>query len=116
MADTGDPKLKEIGGQIRALRRQRGWTIEALAFAAHLSGSQISQIENGLRDAQITTYMKIADAFGVSITVLFPPNPDGEKVEKELMEIHEKIKDMEPEKKKILYESFKSIVILAVDR
>lgn len=109
MTDTDVPKLKEIGRRIREFRNRRGWTIEALAFEAKLSTPQVSEIERGLRDAQITTYIKIADAFGISVAVLFPPNPSDEKTVDEFMEIYEKINDMIPDKKAELLDVFKKI-------
>lgn len=114
MADTGDPKLKEIGRRIRELRNRRGWTIEALAMESNLVAPQISEIERGLRDAQITTYIKIADAFDISPAVLFPPNPNDDKLEDEFMEIYENIKDMNPDKKAQLLDVFKKITSMTV--
>lgn len=115
MADIGNLVLEEIGGRIRDLRKQRDWTIENLAFEANLSVPQISEIERGLRDAQITTYKKIADAFGISLAVLFASDFCGEKIEDELMEIHKKIEYMNSDKKAKFLESLKYIVFLNYD-
>lgn len=115
MAGTDNSRLKKIGEQIRALRQQRNWTIEALALEANLSIPQISEIERGLRDAQITTYEKIADAFGVSLAGLFPSDFNDEKMEEELIEIHKIIKDMDSDKKTKLLEHFKGLVFLTLD-
>lgn len=115
MADIGNPKLQEIGGRIRILRKQRDWTIETLALEANLSAPQISEIERGLRDAQITTYEKIANAFNISLAALFSSDFSDENIENELMEIHDKIKYMDPDKKAKFLESFKYIVLMSVD-
>ena len=115
MADIGNLVLEEIGGRIRDLRKQRDWTIENLAFEANLSVPQISEIERGLRDAQITTYKKIADAFGISLAVLFSSDFCGEKIEDELMEIHKKIEYMNSDKKAKFLESLKYIVFFNFD-
>lgn len=115
MADIGNLILEEIGGRIRDLRKQRDWTIECLAFEAKLSASQISEIERGLRDAQISTYKKIADAFGISLAVLLSSDSNGEKIEDELMEIHKKIEYMDSYKKAKFLESLKYIVFIRLD-
>lgn len=115
MADIGNLELEEIGGRIRNLRKQRDWSIESLALEANLSISQISEIERGLRDAQITTYKKIADAFGISLAVLFSSDSSDEKIEDELMEIHDKIKYMESDKKAKFLESLKYVVFFKSD-
>lgn len=112
MDDVGNPKLKEIGSQIRKLRNQKGWTIEALANEANLSTPQISEIERGLRDAQITTYMKIADALGVNIAVLFPPYSSSEKMEDDFIEIYGEIMSMDSNTRTIFLKNIKSLAFL----
>jgi transcriptional regulator with XRE-family HTH domain len=56
----------EFGEYMKGLRETKGLTINQLAAAAGISGSQISRIENGLRGVpKPTTLRKIAEATGV---------------------------------------------------
>ncbi|GGG06821.1 hypothetical protein GCM10010912_59370 [Paenibacillus albidus] len=58
---------QEFGVYLKQLREAQGLTINQLAAAAGISGSQISRIENGLRGVpKPATLRKIADATGVS--------------------------------------------------
>lgn len=58
---------QEFGHYMKLLRESQGLTINQLASAAGISGSQISRIENGLRGIpKPTTLRKIADATGAS--------------------------------------------------
>ncbi|MFF2912393.1 helix-turn-helix domain-containing protein [Paenibacillus sp. NPDC057934] len=54
---------QEFGRFLKELREQRGLTLNQLASAAGVSGSQISRIENGLRGIpKPATLRKIAEA------------------------------------------------------
>lgn len=56
-----------FGDYMKQLRESKGLTINQLALAAGISGSQISRIENGLRGVpKPTTIRKIAEATGTS--------------------------------------------------
>lgn len=116
MADTSNPKLEEIGERIRFLRKQKQWTIEALAWETGLTNSQISEIERGLRDAQITTYLKIADALGVSIAEMLSLDSTFEKKDNEFWEIYEKFEEMDSKERKKLLGSFKTIIYMITNR
>ncbi|KKO50966.1 helix-turn-helix domain-containing protein [Paenibacillus sp. DMB20] len=58
---------QSFGSYLKELREHRGISINQLAQAAEISGSQISRIENGLRGVpKPPTIRKIADALGSS--------------------------------------------------
>lgn len=58
---------QEFGDYMKQLRESQGLTINQLALAAGISGSQISRIENGLRGVpKPTTLRKIAEATGIA--------------------------------------------------
>lgn len=60
-----------FGEYMKELRETKGLTINQLAAAAGISGSQISRIENGLRGVpKPTTLRKLAEATGVPYEVL----------------------------------------------
>lgn len=55
-----------FGSYLREIRENKGWSINQLAQAADISGSQISRIENGLRGIpKPQTLRKIAEALDV---------------------------------------------------
>ena len=57
--------------RIRHLRHQRGWNQTALARRANMSVSQISLIENGLRNPSAKSLKALANALGVGIQDLY---------------------------------------------
>ncbi len=65
-----DPRrevLRKLGERVRATRRIRGLTQEALAEALDLSVAYVSLIERGGRNPPYTTVVAIARALGVSV-------------------------------------------------
>lgn len=65
----------EVGKRLRALRKARGWSQEALGERANLHPTYIGGIERGERNPSIANLAKLAQAFGVSLSelVLIPP-------------------------------------------
>ncbi len=59
--------LRNLGGRIRTLRRQRGLTQEDLAEAVDLSVAYMSLIERGGRNPPFTTVVAIAHALHVPL-------------------------------------------------
>jgi transcriptional regulator with XRE-family HTH domain len=60
-----DPR-KQLGDNVRRLRRERGLSQEELAFEAELHRTYISGIERGIRNPTITIVVKVAKAMKVS--------------------------------------------------
>jgi transcriptional regulator with XRE-family HTH domain len=60
-----------VGEQIRALRRQRGLSLRALAELCDLSPNTISLIERGVTSPSVSTLHRLAMALGVPIASLF---------------------------------------------
>ncbi len=58
------------GDQIRALREERGYTLQDLAKRANLSLSYLSEIERGSKRPSLKTIEKLANALNVSKTQL----------------------------------------------
>lgn len=61
----------KIGNVIRALREQKGLTLEALAYDAGMSGGNISRIERGVIDPPISTLLKLCAALQIPASELF---------------------------------------------
>lgn len=60
-ADT-DAQLARLGGAIRAQRKERGLSQEALADAAGIDRSHMGKIERGERNVTLMNLMRIAGA------------------------------------------------------
>jgi transcriptional regulator with XRE-family HTH domain len=66
----------ELGAHIRQLRTDAGLTMSALADAAGVSQSLISQIERGLAEPSLGTLRRIASVLGTTVGALFVGGPD----------------------------------------
>lgn len=78
---TGDEELlpaalvdRILAGEspVRVWREHRGMTGEALAAAAGIAQSYVSQIETGRRDGTLDTMVRLAQALGVTVDDLVP--------------------------------------------
>ncbi|PRI11101.1 helix-turn-helix domain-containing protein [Leucobacter massiliensis] len=61
-----DPENAELGRRVAAFRELSGMSLRALAAAAGVSSSFLSQLENGHTNASVASLRKIASALGVS--------------------------------------------------
>ncbi len=61
----------EIGQIIRALREEKGWAQDKLAFEAGLDTSHLSRIERGERRVAIQALDSLAAALGTSPAVMY---------------------------------------------
>lgn len=59
-----------FGLALRRLREQRHWSQEALAGVAGLNRSYLGEIERGAAVPSLLTLVKLAEAFGLSLTEL----------------------------------------------
>lgn len=78
--DTSDQEAlyREIGARIRAEREDLGFDQGELAEEIGLTRTSITNIEAGRQRMLIHTLYAIANALGVSITVLLPNTGNGE--------------------------------------
>jgi len=60
--------LRAIGGRIRELRAEKGWSQEELAHRSALDRTYISTLENGERNLAALNLRPLARAFGVSVS------------------------------------------------
>jgi len=67
--------VSAVGQQIRHLRTQAGLTLENLGTRVGITGSQLSLIETGKRDAKLTTLTTIAQELGVDLARLLDQSP-----------------------------------------
>lgn len=75
--DSRDPYLSALGIQIRQLRLARGWNQDEFAARAGMHRTHPTKLENGALDLRLSTLRRVAGVFGVSVSALLPPEPDG---------------------------------------
>jgi transcriptional regulator with XRE-family HTH domain len=81
-------KEKEIGKNIRRLRKAAGHSLEAFAKETGLSKGYLSKLENSDKSPPVSTLIIIAEALGVSLSDLF--GEGGEKISASLVKAHER--------------------------
>jgi|SRR5829696_2741190 transcriptional regulator with XRE-family HTH domain len=85
--------MSDVGQEIRRLREAKGWGQAKLAVEAGVAVSGVSQIENGRRNPNSSTLVKLAGALGVEVADFFPkaeaPLPFTEQVEQRFSAVPE---------------------------
>ena len=69
MADTPD-LTTAVAGTLRALRADRGWSLDQLAARSGVSKGVLVALEQGRSNPNLATLARISDAFGVPVTQL----------------------------------------------
>jgi transcriptional regulator with XRE-family HTH domain len=64
-----------VGERVRSERQARGWSVGALAAAAHVGKGSLSEIENGSRNPTMSTLYALAGALGVPLATLIANRP-----------------------------------------
>jgi transcriptional regulator with XRE-family HTH domain len=59
------PGVGNLGSNLRAARKQRGWTQEELSERSGVQAGEISRMEAGKRDPQVSTVEKLAVALEI---------------------------------------------------
>jgi len=62
--------LKKLGSRIIELRKQKGLSLEKLAWGSEIAKSTLSDIEKGISAPRYTTLLKIAGFLEVKVTHL----------------------------------------------
>jgi transcriptional regulator with XRE-family HTH domain len=62
---------RHLGTRVRALREKKRWSQEDLAHESGLARSFAGAIERGEKDLRLTTLVKLANTFQISIAQLF---------------------------------------------
>jgi len=70
--------IAQIGPRLRALRRERGLTLEALAGLTGISVSGLSRLESGKRRPTLDLLIPLAQAYGVALDRLVGAPPTGD--------------------------------------
>jgi transcriptional regulator with XRE-family HTH domain len=67
--------VPRVGARVRALRRERGLTIEQVAAATGLTKGFISQLERDRTSPSLSSIARICDALGVRLSHIFERDP-----------------------------------------
>jgi transcriptional regulator with XRE-family HTH domain len=65
-----DVSSGQLGERVRALRRERGWTLELLAERSGVSRAMISKLERGEKNPTLVVAARVAEGLGVSLSQL----------------------------------------------
>jgi transcriptional regulator with XRE-family HTH domain len=65
--ESADAIHRHLGGRLRQLRLERGWSLEALARASGVSRSMLSEIEREQANPTLAVTLRIARAFGMTL-------------------------------------------------
>ncbi|MGN5381933.1 helix-turn-helix domain-containing protein [Streptomyces lasalocidi] len=75
-SSTPQEFVTRIGGRIRALRKQRGWSVQQLAEAGGLSRRMLTDIELGQANPSLATVDRVARALDTDFAALALPGRD----------------------------------------
>jgi quercetin dioxygenase-like cupin family protein len=68
----------QLGARLRALRRERGYTLAQVARATSISKSFLALVESGKSDITITKLMRLTQFYGVNIADALPDASGGD--------------------------------------
>ena len=66
--------------RLKLLRKQKAWSLEALAERTGLTKSYLSKVERGLSTPSIAVAIRVARALGVDVEELFSDEPTTESI------------------------------------
>ena len=114
----------DIGKVIRGMRKERGATLEQVAFDAGTDASNLSRVERGKQKPSAEALTKIAKALGSDLQTIYAiaasdeaPHADAEKFRKEdfapdAVELRRLFRLLTPENRRLAVEQLKLLVRL----
>lgn len=69
--DRHNAYVKELGKNIRSIRKTKGVTMEALSYKAEIEYRLVGRIERGEGNTTVISLLKIADALNVDVLDFF---------------------------------------------
>lgn len=88
--------------KLRELRKEKGISLKELGAEVGVAESTMSLYENGKRQPDYETLLKLAEYFGVSVDYLLRGNDNFDRLPEELVILNRNAKKMSPEKRKKL--------------
>lgn len=62
--------VEAVAARVRTLRKERGWSLDALSARAQVSKGVLVSLENGRSNPNLATLVRLCDAFGEPLTTL----------------------------------------------
>lgn len=90
--------------KLRELRKEKGISLKELGIAMGVAESTMSLYENGKRQPDYETLLKLAEYFNVTVDYLLRGNDNSERLPEELVILNRKARNMSPEKRQKLLE------------
>lgn len=90
--------------KLRELRKEKGISLKELGAAMGVAESTMSLYENGKRQPDYETLLKLAEYFNVTVDYLLRGNDNSERLPEELVILNRKARNMSPEKRQKLLE------------
>ncbi|MCM1335738.1 MAG: helix-turn-helix domain-containing protein [Bacteroides sp.] len=90
--------------KLKELRKEKGISLKELGAEMGVAESTMSLYENGKRQPDYETLLKLAEYFGVTVDYLLRGNDNFERLPEELIILNRNAKKMSPEKRKKLLE------------
>lgn len=78
--DRGLEETINVGGQLRKMRIEQGYSIRGLAEKSGLNVNTLSMIENGKSSPSVSTLQQLAKALSVTITAFFEGETKDQKI------------------------------------
>ncbi len=90
--------------KLRELRKEKGISLKELGAEMGVAESTMSLYENGKRQPDYETLLKLAEFFGVTVDYLLRGDDNFERLPEELVILNRNAKKMSPEKRQKLLE------------
>lgn len=71
MSESLKTRLEQIGTTVREIRNAKGLTLEELGVMSKVSYRTIRNFENGMCFPKLDTLLKLEDALGIPLAVVF---------------------------------------------
>ncbi|GAB6158994.1 hypothetical protein JCM39194_21940 [Desulfotomaculum varum] len=92
----------DVGRKITELRTTQGISLTNLAKRSGIAQSSLSYIESGKAQPTVETLEKICTALGITLSEFFSDTQEQEPLPPEVRQICEKVKQLPPDKLKVL--------------
>lgn len=93
--------------KLKELRKEKGISLKELGSIIGVAESTMSLYENGKRQPDYETLLKLAEYFGVTVDYLLRGENESERLPEELVILNRNAKKMSPENRKKLLEMAK---------
>ncbi|MFD2840660.1 helix-turn-helix domain-containing protein [Populibacterium corticicola] len=80
-----DAGLSQVGARLRAIRQDRGLTLEEVATSAGMSVSTLSRLESGKRQASLELLLPLTRKLGIRLDDLVPSGPVDPRVNRSVI-------------------------------